>query len=917
MSLTLITGPHQSGKSRRLWELLRAQPPGTAVLVRPGGVSRELLAQVHAWFGPGWLPVVLSMPELAERAAAALGDVPQAFSPAWLSHALRQWLPTGLAGSPWAPLAPYRRTANEFADLLLRLDAQGVADDELTLTARRCEGSLSDKIRVVLRARQWLRDEGRQRGATTPGARWEHLAGAPVPWSVIAFDDVLALTPAEIAWVADLARQRQVLMSAIDDDRCAGGLLEYVRRMIPEASEERLSGIHAQAPFADAQRLLLPALLPPGGEAPPLPAGSVGGLDRYRYRDPVHAGRALAAWLDARQVPAAAVNIYLRTCDEQALALADALRGAGLKVRGRFHLAYGATAEGAAVAALGRCLARPSWTAFRALALRLPLLSAARLPAARLPDAQRQAPPTPLLELEGPWQGIDEALNALQVLAECGSHDDLLVAGPLRVGLAATVVWLRALQARLPTSGAWFARLTAAAADLDIALGPVGPALAALDGFFPVSDEDLSEALADAAVEIVRDDGPDSLAILDAVRGRSLPRPIAVLHGLEHGRWPAQPQVGVLLSPEDRSQLSPEWFDDRGREAGEVASVLACAARGLTRLVIGIPCGERQPSAWLATLAEQAELAGDDTWRLDALRGAPDAEAVAGAPLGPADSQGAYEQALWPLAGIAALSPPTLEFRVPACPPEALRLRVSSLDLALGDSFGLVCQRLALGGVLRDGALMDDGSILHELFAKLAEYPVGQWREAFERLLETWISSAPDALARAARRQRAPRLREVVSAEATAASDAQVRAEYEVAVTLDLGELGVLTLPGRADRLDRHADGSLTVVDYKRGRSTALATKVAEQREAQVLGYVQALRGQGEQVREGVFVPLAGGKRVAIEGDETLVRWAQVCAAVARLAQGTAVARIDGVCPPAVIRALEYADDARDPEDRA
>jgi len=195
-----------------------------------------------------------------------------------------------------------------------------------------------------------------------------------MPWSVIAFDDVLAMTHAEITWVADLARTRQVLMSAIDDDRCAGGLLEHVRRLVPDAHEERLRGMHEEAACADSQRELLPALLPPDGEAPPLSAVALTGLDRYRYRDPVHAGRALAGWMAARNVPAAAVNVYLRACDEQALALADALRGAGIKIRGKFHLAYGATAEGAVVAALGRCLARPTWRALRELALRLPAL---------------------------------------------------------------------------------------------------------------------------------------------------------------------------------------------------------------------------------------------------------------------------------------------------------------------------------------------------------------------------------------------------------------------------------------------------------------------------------------------------------------------------------------------------------------
>lgn len=889
--LTLITGPHQSGKSRRLWQRLRAAAPGTAVLVRPGGLTRELVAQVHGWVGPGWMPVVLSLPELAERAAAALGDAPQAFSEAWVRHALRRWLPTGLAGSPWARLAPYRRTARELADVLLRLDAQLVPDEELALLVTRADPTLAAKVRVLQQARRWLRDEGTKRSATTPGARWASLRDAPLPWSVIAIDDVLAVTPAEATWLTNLAQSREVVVVAIDDDRCPGGLLEHLRRAAPGAVEDACVGLHPEAPFAAEQRQLLPAILPPGGEAPPLPIEALPALDRYRYRDPVHAGRALAAWLTARHVSPSAVNIYLRACDEQALALADALRAAGVPVRGTFHLAYGSTAEGAAVAALGRYLAHPAWSTFRAVALRLPLITAT------------VAPATPLIELDGPWRGVDEALVALAALAEHGEHGGLLVAKPLRPALTETVTWLRELQARLPSAGTWFARLTAAASALDLPLGPVGPALAALDGLHPVADDDLVDALADASVDVERDDGPHAITILDAVRGRSQPRAIAVLHGLEHGRWPAQSATGVLLLPEERAQIGADWFDERGRAGGELAALLACAARGLSRLVVGIPCGERQPSAWLATLVEQAGLAGDATWDLDALRGAPDADAVAGAPLGRDDSQGAHELALWDQP----VHQPSLRFVVPACAPTALGLRVSSLDAALGDSFALVCQRLALGGVLQDGTRMDDGNELHKLLAALAAFPPATWPVQFENLLATWIDASTDELDRAERRKRAPRLRQVVAAEAEAATGAIIAAEQRVAVTLDLGALGPLTLNGRADRIDRHADGSVTVVDYKRGSAVAQRTKVNEQREAQVLAYVQALRATGAQVREGVFVPLADGKRVAIDLDDAALRWARVCAAVAALANGDAEARIDGNCPPAVIRAMEYA----------
>ena len=76
MPVTLITGPHQSGKSRRLWERLRAAPLGFAVLVRPSaGLPHDLIRQVHAWGGPGLLPPVWSFSDLVERCAATV-DVP-------------------------------------------------------------------------------------------------------------------------------------------------------------------------------------------------------------------------------------------------------------------------------------------------------------------------------------------------------------------------------------------------------------------------------------------------------------------------------------------------------------------------------------------------------------------------------------------------------------------------------------------------------------------------------------------------------------------------------------------------------------------------------------------------------------------------------------------------------------------------
>ena len=881
--LTLLTGPHQSGKSRRLWQLLRAEAPGTAVLVRTGGMNRDLVRQAYVWGGPGWMPTVLTLPELAERAAAALGDAPSSLSEAWIRHAVRRWAVEGLTGTAWASLAGYRRTARELTDLLLRLDTQLIGDADLALAQRGYDERLRGHIRTLLRARTWLRTTAQQRLAATPGARWATLQDAPVPWAAIYVDDILAMTPAEVAWLAALARTRRVVVAAIADDRCPGGLAEQLRSAVPEADEERLAGIHAEAPHAPGMKALVQGILPPDGESPRLGSEAVAALGCYRYRDPVHAGRALAAWLTARRIASAQVNCYVRVADGEALAFADALRAAGIPVSGRFSVAFGSTAAGGTIAALGAWLSQPSWPRFRELALRLPL-----------------ATMVPVLDLVGPWHSEQEAFIALTALATTGEHGDLGIAKPLRAGLASTVDVLRALHASLPREGTWLARLNQACAQLALPVAPVATALAALEALHPVDGDDLIDALANIDVEVVRDGGPEALLVLDAVRGRSQPRAVAVIHGLEHGVWPPRRGAGILLSPEEQARIAAaggsDWFDEGGRISGEIAALLACVARGTTQLVLGIPCGERQGSAWLATIAEQAG------WDLEALRAQPDSEAVAGAPLGPADSLGAAEQALW----LGPRRKPSLTFTVPPRAPAALGLRVSTLDRAIGDSFALVCDRLAVGEVLQNRAALDDGNELHALLRDLAEHAPEAWPTAVEPLLEAWFAAAPDALERAARQRRAPVLRTIVVKEAGVASGARVDPERKVPVELDLGALGTLTLTGRADRLDHLPDGSTAVVDYKRGRQERHRQLIKEQREAQVTAYLVGLRQAGATLAGGAFVTLADGKRVAVDLEGLDVRWSAVLAGIVALAEGTATARaVDGACPPAVIRLAE------------
>jgi hypothetical protein len=90
MSVTLITGRHQTGKSFRLWQRLRAEPLGTAVLVRPSaGMPADLVRQVYAWGGGGLLPPVWSFHHLCEQCAAGAEHLPAPCTLGWATHVLR------------------------------------------------------------------------------------------------------------------------------------------------------------------------------------------------------------------------------------------------------------------------------------------------------------------------------------------------------------------------------------------------------------------------------------------------------------------------------------------------------------------------------------------------------------------------------------------------------------------------------------------------------------------------------------------------------------------------------------------------------------------------------------------------------------------------------------------------------------
>jgi RecB family exonuclease len=862
MPVTLITGPHQSGKSRRLWQRLRAEEAGSVVLVRPVAVAtHELIRQVHAWCGPGLLPPMWSLADLVERCAAAVDLSPRPLAAGLVTHVLREWAPSHLR-SRWSALARFRATGRELAELVRRLDDHGISDADLVL-AQRTLRERGDQVLAVcladaMAARAHIAAIGRAQGTMLPGSRLQLLvqAEAAPPVATIGIDDFQAFTPAELALLRCIGERRQVVITAIDDARLGrdASLADRLRAALPGATEERLTGIAAASAHGPGVRSLLAGILEEGR---PLAAE---GVDRYRYRDPLHAGRAIAAWLRRSGTAPAQALVVVRVADGEALALADALAAAEVPVSGRFQLPFLGTMAGGAFAALAAFCREQTWASF--------LAATERLAAIGLLAEDVAPPPVRLADLAGPWSrlGVDDGLVRIGTMVqhESGVCDGWGWNEPQdpeggHPRLAAALVWLKEWRERLRIDGTWWQRLLQLSRSLDLSDGGSGVlrTLSELAAHHPVAPEDLEELLGAARVEVVRDGGAGALEITDAIRGRTWPRPVVFIHDLEHGRWPAAPVGGALLPQDERGLLAAvlarDVYDEAGRAAGEIGAFLAVIGRAVQRVVVGIPCGEREPCAWLGTLCDQVG------WDLEELRQDAGAEAVPGAPLGLHDAQGAHERALWS----GAPGSPSFAFRVPPTSDLArLGLKISALGAVFRDAFAVVCDRLCLGEPLMDRETLEEGTELHRQLAELRSHPPAEWAREVPRLLETWIVAAPDELKRVERERRTRRVVEVMSQEAQAAATATAHAcEDRRRVQIAVPGHQPLMLNGSIDRVDHLPGGRVRLIDYKRGAISAQMQALKDGTDGQLLGYLLAAQAAGWQPEGAYYLSLRDGAR--------------------------------------------------------
>lgn len=280
---------------------------------------------------------------------------------------------------------------------------------------------------------------------------------------------------------------------------------------------------------------------------------------------------------------------------------------------------------------------------------------------------------------------------------------------------------------------------------------------------------------------------------------------IAVLGGLVEGVWPAPAEPGPWLSRPMRKAAGLPSPEQKIGQAAHGFFSLACSCR---ELVLAAPARRERapavPARWLT--------------RLDAM--------LAGADLSLPQHEAAHWAAQLDL-------PVKRERRLPPYPrpPAAVRpttLSISDIGTLMADPFAIYARKILN---LRELDELDEesdqslfGEIVHEGLAKFfGEDADGCARTGAELRLTTHLQTAmrgkrPRAALEAWWAARLARIAEFIIA-----LEQSRRAVRGTPLALAHEQTGAMNLPGgfvlngRADRIERAADGSVSVIDYKTG----------------------------------------------------------------------------------------------------
>ncbi|MBA3878177.1 MAG: double-strand break repair protein AddB [Sphingobium sp.] len=325
-------------------------------------------------------------------------------------------------------------------------------------------------------------------------------------------------------------------------------------------------------------------------------------------------------------------------------------------------------------------------------------------------------------------------------------------------------------------------------ADLEAEAGE-GPGVVAPDALAPL----LRTLMDDVSVRPPQGGHP-RLAIYGLIEARLQTADLMILGGLNENVWPGQPAPDPWLAPRIRAELGLPGLDRRvGMAAHDLASALGAPEVLLTRARRDAKSPAIASRFWL---------------RLEAMTGGMERDRRLAAWARLLDDPGAHEPAKRPAPS----------------PPRALRptrISVTEVDRLKADPYAFYARQLLKLAAL-DPVDAD---------------PSAAWRgTAVHAILEAWGKAdrfAPDQLLPRARALLAdqrthpmmralwqPRLIEAIAfiAKEIEAMADQGRSVMAVEHSGEITLAGV-TLKGKADRIDRLADGAVGIVDYKTGKA--------------------------------------------------------------------------------------------------
>ncbi|URW76307.1 double-strand break repair protein AddB [Sphingomonas donggukensis] len=387
--------------------------------------------------------------------------------------------------------------------------------------------------------------------------------------------------------------------------------------------------------------------------------------------------------------------------------------------------------------------------------------------------------------------------------------------------LAAMLACLRDAAGTLCGDGVWARAEGRAAAELiaDLEhraeLGPPVVASASLPA--------LLRTLMDETAVRPQQGGHPRLAIYGLLEARLQTADLMVLGGLNEGVWPGIPSPDPWLAPRIRAELGLPGLEFRiGLAAHDLASGLGAPQVLLTRARRDARSPTIASRFWLRLQA----LAGE-AWARD-------------------DRLAAWARAI-DHGGV-----PTPVDRPEPVPAAALRPRtiaVTDVDRLKADPYAFYAQKMlrlrALDAVDADPTAAWRGTAVHAIL-KAAWEADGLAPDTLRRRTIAWLADAHPMM----RALWQPRLLEAIdwiASEITA-----IRAEgREVEAVERRGEIAIagVTLNGTFDRLDRLADGSIAIVDYKTGKPpTAAAVRAGFSLQLGLLGLI-AERGGFDGVR--------------------------------------------------------------------